>query len=179
MQFDFIKNILTIIIKFLTKVHLFFIKSYKQKLWIGINFSGDNTSHEDATCMSDFCEPICKAIKLKSGVCHKNLSVKRSPLKNGSRFQKVPTKFSVKLGEFFHDIFTKRKHFFSKIYYLAFLSQIYRVNMWLDFPRGPSCYNNSASTNLRHSPWSTPITNQKTQWNPWELHHPFLLHYYE
>ena len=121
MEFDFIKNILTIIIKFLTKVHLFFIKSYKQKLWIGINFSGDNTSHEDATCMSDFCEPICKAITLKSGVCHKNLSVKRSPLKNGSRCQKIPIKFSVNLGEFFHDIFTKTETIFFEKYYLDFL----------------------------------------------------------
>ena len=85
-------------------------------------FSGDKTSPEDATYMSDFCEPIYKAIKLKSGVCHKNLSVKRSPLKNGSRFQKVPTKFSVKLGEFFHDIFTKREHFFFRKYIIWFFS---------------------------------------------------------
>ena len=76
---------------------------------------------EDATYMFDFCEPIYKAINLKSGVCHEIFSVKRSPLKNGSRCQKVPIKFSVNLGEFFNDIFTKTETIFFEKYYLDFL----------------------------------------------------------
>ena len=69
-------------------MHFFFIKSYEQKLWIGLNFSGDQISPEDATYMFDFCEPIYKAINLKSGVCHENFSVKRSPLKTALGFKR-------------------------------------------------------------------------------------------